>query len=296
MTKAVLFAALGAAAAATMAIVAYHQSRLGDYEEGDADANSLCSPLSSTPAVSLRVSDGGKMPVVGTFTLLGAATTSISGSSIERMHNIRLGVERIDGTVLQPGEEFSLLKALEPITEAAGYTYEYVIEGDRTVKAVGGGLCQIATTLFRSVLAAGFPVTERVGHSYMVDRYGPGLDATIYFPHPDLKFINDSSYAAVIEGEVDADSVGFHFFGTYDGRKATTSPARIYDEVPPLPVRYYEDSLLSEGAVRCTERSRAGMTAEVVYLVTYPTGEVREQTFVTRYRPWAGLCYVGASR
>ncbi len=110
--------------------------------------------------------------------LVGSAKTSFLGSGDSRIHNIALGISQFNGTFLAPGQEFSAVNAIGFVTEDKGYVKEYVIKDNKSVKELGGGLCQVGTTLFRLALSAGLPITERVPHRYVIKYYGPGLDAT----------------------------------------------------------------------------------------------------------------------
>ena len=108
-----------------------------------------------------------------------------------------------------------MLKVLIPFTEKAGWLPELVIKGNKTVPELGGGLCQIGTTLFRAILASGLPITERQSHSYRVRYYEPaGADATIYEPRPDFRFVNDTGNYLLINGYVEGDEVTFEVWGT----------------------------------------------------------------------------------
>ena len=225
--------------------------------------------------------------------LVGTAVTNFTGGSLDRRHNIKTGAEKLHGILIAPGEEFSTLRILGEVSEEEGFREELIIKGDKTVREVGGGLCQIATTLFRAVLNAGLPVTERRNHSFVVGYYGAGLDATIYSPHPDLRFVNDTGEYLLLQGRVHEDEVIFEFYGTKDGRVATVSKPVISNPVsPPPPLHTYTDSLPA-GEVKCTERARDGMHAEATYSVTYPNGEVVEHVFKSDYRPWQEVCLIG---
>jgi vancomycin resistance protein YoaR len=98
--------------------------------------------------------------------------------------------------VIAPGEEFSFNRYLGTISETDGYEVGLIIFGGRTIEGVGGGICQVSTTMFQTAFYAGFPVTERWEHGYMVGYYGDGegqgMDATVYSPIVDLKFINNT--------------------------------------------------------------------------------------------------------
>ena len=107
--------------------------------------------------------------------LVGTARTNFTGSSADRRHNIENGIGKLTGILIAPGEEFSAVAAIGTTSVEEGFVAEYVIKDDKSIKELGGGLCQVATTLFRAVLNTGLPVTERTNHSYVVSYYGPGL-------------------------------------------------------------------------------------------------------------------------
>ena len=107
---------------------------------------------------------------------------------------------KITGILIAPGQEFSTANTIGEVTEEEGFVKEYVITGGQTVKELGGGLCQLATTLFRMALNTGLPITERVNHAYVIPYYGPGLDATVYGPHPDFRFVNDTGNYILLQG------------------------------------------------------------------------------------------------
>ena len=230
-------------------------------------------------------------PVSKTLTVIGNATTSFSGSSLERTQNITEGARRLDGKVVNDGEEFSLIAALEPLDE--GYEYEFVIGSTMSVKEPGGGLCQISTTLFRALLDAGLPITERQPHRYVVGYYGAGLDATIYGPHPDLRFKNDTGSPITIRAVVEGTDVRIDLEGISDGRIASTSAVTLYDNEEKPPLRYFPSAEVPFGTVHCTEVSREGVTSDVTYSVLYPDGQQVSTVFHSKYQAWPGVCYVG---
>jgi vancomycin resistance protein YoaR len=225
--------------------------------------------------------------------LIGRAKTSFAGSSSARINNIKIGVSRLNGILIAPGEEFSAVRAIGEVNEEGGYQKEFVIKVDKSVEEFGGGLCQIATTLFRLALDSGLLITERQNHSYVVGYYGPGLDATIYGPYPDLKFVNDTENYILLQGMVEGNDLIFEFYGRKDGRKITISEPRIRDKISPPDTKYILTSDLPLAEKKCTEKRRDGLTAEVDYLVEYADSSVRTQTFVSEYKPWQEVCFLG---
>jgi vancomycin resistance protein YoaR len=238
----------------------------------------------------------------GITEVIGIGETNFRGSPKNRRINIAIGAKTLDGLLVMPGDEFSLLKALGDINAAAGYKEELVIKEDKTVPEFGGGLCQIGSTTFRAVLASGLPVTARQNHSYRVPYYerdgdgsyiGPGKDATIYDPAPDFRFMNDTGHAVLIKTKIAGDRLTFTFWGAKDGRTAAQTAARVYNVVPPPPKKLIETPDLPPGKIKCTESPHAGSDASFSYTVTYPSGEVKKKDFVSHYRPWGEVCLIG---
>ncbi|MDO8443125.1 MAG: VanW family protein [bacterium] len=225
--------------------------------------------------------------------LIGEAKTSFAGSSAARIHNIKVGVLKLNGILIAPGEEFSTVKAIGEVTEKEGYKKEFVIKLDKSVEEFGGGLCQIATTLFRLALNTGLPITERQNHSYVVGYYGPGLDATIYGPHPDLRFVNDTGNYVLLQGMVKNNDLIFELYGRKDGRKVSISEPRIRDRISPPDTKYILTDALPLAQKKCTERRREGLTAETDYRVEYADSSIHEQTFFSEYKPWQEVCLFG---
>lgn len=235
---------------------------------------------------------------LGIKEIIGTGHSNFSGSSSSRKENIRVGAETLNGMLIKPGQEFSLIGALGDIDAAAGYLPELVIKGDKTIPEYGGGLCQIGTTVFRTALATGLPITDRRNHSYRVSYYEPaGTDATIYDPAPDLKFLNDTNDYVMIQYRIEGNDIYFDFWGTSDGRIATTTYPTIYNITPPPPTKYIETEDLEPGTVKCTERAHNGADAFFDYKVIYPEtsetpAEIKEKRFYSHYVPWQEVCLI----
>ncbi|PJC40696.1 MAG: hypothetical protein CO042_02460 [Parcubacteria group bacterium CG_4_9_14_0_2_um_filter_41_8] len=245
--------------------------------------------------------DIGDLNDLGIVELLGTGKSNFGGSSKNRRHNITVGAASVNGSLIGPGEEFSLLKTLGKIDAAAGYLPELVIKGNKTVPEYGGGLCQIGTTTFRGTLAAGLPVTMRRPHSYTVSYYfdeqgKPGKDATIYDPAPDYRFLNDTGNYVLITTTIDGDDLFFDYWGTKDGRSIEEGDVSIWDRVAPPETRYVETLDLAVGKKKCTEYPHAGMKASFDYNITYPDGEVKKETFFSQYQPWQEVCLIGVEK
>ena len=175
-----------------------------------------------------------------------------------------MATSRLNGVLVAPGEEFSFNKALGDVSAGTGYQQAYVIKGGRTVLGDGGGVCQVSTTLFRALLNAGLPITERRAHSYRVGYYEqgfpPGLDATVYYPTTDLKFKNDTSNHILIQSRVEGVKLIFDIYGPDDGRK-----------------------VVMEGPFQYDQKANGAMKAYFVRKTTLADGIVKEERFDSNY-------------
>lgn len=226
---------------------------------------------------------------MGLNELVGDGKTSWKGSPSNRIHNLTLGSQKISGTIVQPGAEFSTVKTIGVIDGSTGFLPELVIKNStQVVPEFGGGLCQVSTTLFRAALNAGLNITERTNHSFRVSYYEPpvGMDATIYDPAPDFKFVNNYSTPILIWAIAGQNTLEFQIYGTKDNRKVEISDPSIFNYTnPPGPV-YTKSVTMAAGAVRQVERATRGCTASFTYKVTDVAGKVLQaQTFVSKYVP-----------
>lgn len=239
---------------------------------------------------------------------LGVGHSSFSGSPSNRRHNIKVGADTLNGVLIAPDEEFSLIGTLGDIDGEAGYLPELVIKDNKTVPEFGGGLCQIGTTLFRATYETGLPVTQRRNHSYRVSYYEPaGTDATIYDPWPDYRFMNDTGNYLLLQTKIDGDDIYFEFWGTSDGRKATHTYPVITDIVRPGPTKIIETLDLEPGVKKCTEHAHNGANAYFDYTVEYSSANppkdaedendlIRETRFKSHYVPWREVCLLGVEQ
>ena len=226
--------------------------------------------------------------------LLGTGHSNFAGSSSSRKKNIAVGANAVQGLLIKPGEEFSLVKQLGDVSEESGYYPELVIKGNKTVREFGGGLCQVATTLFRSALATGLPITARQNHSYRVSYYEPaGTDAAVYIPNPDVRFVNDTKNYILIQSRISGNNIYFDFWGVKDGRVASSTEPTIYNIVKPAPKKTIVSQDLKPGETKCTESAHNGADAYFDYTVTYADGKVATKRFKSHYVPWQAVCLVG---
>ncbi len=264
-------------------------------ESAEKIANNL---LTKEEAINLKVEEIFYEEVEGLVSeireIIGTGHSNFAGSPYNRVHNIRLGADTYHGIIIEPGEEFSTLKHLGPVNASTGYLPELVIKDGKTIPEYGGGLCQVSTTLFRTALQAGLPITARQAHSYRVSYYEPaGTDASIYNPWPDLKFLNDTDYHILIQARIEGVNIYFDLWSTHDGREVTVTDPVIYNITAPPPTRYIETSDLKPGEKKCTERAINGANTHFDYTVVYPDGEKVEKRFYSYYVPWQEVCLIG---
>lgn len=233
---------------------------------------------------------------LGITELISERTTWFYGSSDARKRNISRSAANFYGIIIAPGEEFSFNKYLGTISEDDGYEEGLIIFGGQTIKGIGGGVCQVSTTVFQTVFYAGFPVTERWQHGYMLGYYndgeGPGMDATVYSPIVDFKFVNNTPYHLLIENyynEVE-ESLTFKFYSTSMGRTVEKS-GPVFENIVPAPSSAEDvwtfDPELEAGTVNQIDWATEGAKVTVGRTVYNADGEVIiQEDFVSNYIPW----------
>ena len=243
---------------------------------------------------------------LGITELLWAETSYFYGSSDARIQNIKAAAERFHGVLVAPGEVFSMGETMGDVSLESGFAEALIIYGGRTIKGVGGGVCQVSTTLFRGVFNAGFPIVERYPHAYRVSYYEmigsgavdqrlAGLDATVYFPLVDFKFKNDSPYWILMETYLNESgrSLTWKFYSTKDGRSVTwdtTGPTNVVSAPSPL---YEENPELKKNQMKQVDYAANGADVTVTRTV-WKDGVVYFQDQVTtHYQPWQAVCQYG---
>ena len=233
-------------------------------------------------------------------------TTYFYGSSAARIQNINAAATQFNGVLVAPGETFSMGSVLSDVSLENGFAEALIIYGGRTIKGVGGGVCQVSTTLFRTVFNAGFPVVERIPHAYRVSYYEKdasnnidpdlaGLDATVYFPLVDFKFTNDTPYWILMETDVnvDARTLTWKLYSTPDGRSVTWDTTGPTNVVPPPAPIFEENPELSADQIKQVDYPAQGADVNVTRTV-WRDGQVYfSDQFQTHYQPWAAICEYG---
>jgi vancomycin resistance protein YoaR len=241
-------------------------------------------------------SDSNKIAEMGIVELVSQGTTKFKGSPPERVHNIVTGAEKFRGVVIPPGEEFSFDKNVGEISAANGFVEGLIIGAERTATGVGGGICQVSTTVFRAAFNGGFPITERHAHGYVVSWYGePGLDATIFTPSVDFRFRNDTGHFLLVKPEVDTakGEITFSFYGTRPDRVVESDPPQVTNVRKPEPPIYEQNANLPKGTIKQVDWAKDGKDVVVKRRVKYADGKVAEQKFVSKYQPWRAIYQYG---
>ena len=232
--------------------------------------------------------------------LIAAGVSRFTGSSRNRVHNIANGSRLIDGTVVPPGETFSFNATVGPITEGNGFVEGLVIAPTRTEPGIGGGICQVSTTLFRAAFWAGLPISERWQHAYRVRYYElgpnnpPGFDAAIWQPSQDLAFTNDTPNHILIRRDFNAraQSLAFRLMGPPLEREVTLDPWRG-QEIEPPPLRVVPTTELPPGAIEKTDSAIPGLRTVISRQVALG-GHVRfKDRFPSAFIPWPERWEVG---
>lgn len=242
---------------------------------------------------------------LGITELVQSQTSYFRGSSADRIQNIKTAASQFHGLLIAPGETFSMVSALGNISLDNGYAEALIIVGDKTIKGVGGGVCQVSTTLFRTAFFSGLPVVERYPHAYRVGYYEQiagghnpafaGLDATVYVPLVDFKFTNDTPYWLLMETYTSPTygTLTWKFYSTRDGRSVDWSTSGLKNIVEPPDDLYRENPDLSEGEIKQVEYHAQGADVTVNRNVIKDGKLYFNDSFFTHYQPWQAIYEYG---
>lgn len=219
--------------------------------------------------------------------VLGSFTTSYTTSNGARSANVENGCRLIDGITLYPGEEFSTYDAVSPFSVDNGYYMAGSYMNGKVVDSLGGGICQVSTTLYNAVLNAELEVTERHSHSMIVSYVDPSADAAIAeSAGKDFTFVNNTDYPIYIEGYTNNKNITFNIYG-----KETRAPGRqvryeskVLEVINPSTDQIYVDAAQPLGYV-VVESAHVGYKAQLWKVVTENGVEVsREQVNSSSYK------------
>lgn len=228
---------------------------------------------------------------------IASFTTYFSPTSVARVNNIRQVAQILDGYVVRPEETFSFNLVVGPRTRAAGFDEAPVIRDGVLTPGVGGGICQVSTTLFNAVFFAGLPVVERKPHSFYIDHYPVGRDATVSYGDTDLRFRNDSDTVLLLSISTTPQSVTVSFAAPSWDRTVSYETSAFDDMVEPKSTeaspRKLRDPALPRGTVSPLEPGVSGRSVTVTRVVRNPNGVLFEDAFSSSYAPKDYVIRVG---
>ena len=222
---------------------------------------------------------------LGVKEVMSTFTTTFSAGDAPRVHNISLIAAAVHGSLVRPGQVFSMNGATGQRTAAKGYRTAHVIQNGEIVDGLGGGVCQAGTTMFNTAFFAGLPVPERRNHSLHISHYPMGRDATLNWPTTDLKWRNDSPYGIYITSRATPSTLTFTFWSTSRGYKVTSSTSSASNFRAP-PTRYKDDPTLPKGKKVVEESGSSGFDVTVSRTVKKGGSVIRRDSFVSNYSPW----------
>ncbi len=251
------------------------------------------------------VADNATAASLGITGLVQSYTSYFRGSGAARLQNIQAAASKFYGLLIPPNSTFSMGNAIGDINLDNGYAEALIIYNGKTITGVGGGVCQVSTTLFRTAFFAGYPIVERNAHAYRVFYYEQtssgtdsklaGLDATVYFPLVDLKFTNDRPYWLLMETYFNADkySLTWKFYSGDDGRTVDWQNLGLQNVVPAPDPLFQENADLPAGT--CKQVDYAGDGADITVNRSVSRGGelLFTDSINTHYQPWQAVYQYG---
>jgi vancomycin resistance protein YoaR len=233
-----------------------------------------------------------KARAMGINERISTFTTTYDGSNAPRTNNIHTLGDALDGKLVAPGATFSFNGAVGERTAAKGYQEANAIVKGKLVPQLGGGICQVGTTLFNAAFFAGVPITDRENHSFYISHYPKGRDATVSWGGPDIKWKNDTKNWIMVSVAYTNDSITISFYGTDPGYKVDYTTGPFTDEKP-YPTEKENDPTLKVGMKVVKDRGETGKQCVVVRTVTKGGEVVRKDTFTSNYKPKVEVVRVG---
>lgn len=259
-------------------------------------ANGLSKPVTANATVS-DVNPAITTEALSTINdILGTFSTSFSSSGASRSTNLKVGSSKINTRILMPGETLSGYECMHPFTVSNGYATAAAYENGQVVDSVGGGVCQISTTLYNAVLRAELLVAQRQNHSMVVSYVKPSQDAAIAGTYKDLKFTNNYSTPIYIEGYTSGKTITFTIYG-----KETRPANRTFDFVSetlsvtdPGAPKEVVDPAMAPGSRKQVQSAHTGIKSRL-WKVVYLDGveQSREILHTDTYNPSKAIIKVG---
>lgn len=223
---------------------------------------------------------------------LSTFTTDYDSGNKPRVNNIHILADALNGTLIAPGATFAFNETIGPRTAAKGYQEANAIVNGKLVPQLGGGICQVGTTIFNTVFFSGLPVVERHNHSQYISHYPTGRDATVSWGGPDFKFKNDTPNWVLVSTSYTNSTVTISLYGTKQGYEVTYETGAWTDIKQPT-IKEVPDPTLLAGARVVSEKGVTGRTCVVTRHVKQNGVEIRTDTFKSVYKPTEEVVRVG---
>ena len=225
----------------------------------------------------------GEAEKLGIRQQISTFTTDMGPSSSNRIHNVQLMANYIDGTIISPGQSFSFNDSVGPRTTERGFREGQMIIGSLLLPAIGGGVCQTATTLFNNAFELGLPIVERHNHSFYISHYPMGRDATVSWGGPDFAFKNDLKTGILIKTSYTSSTLTFSFYGTDPARRVVSSTGERTNWRSPR-TTYALDPYAPRGSVRTVSGSNQSGFDITVTRKVFEHGKLkRRDAFTSAY-------------
>lgn len=240
-------------------------------------------PLVAEPVKpKTSAADLAAMGIKGT---LGSFSTYFNANDVNRTYNLHVAADALNNQIIKPGEEFSFNEIVGPRSEEKGYKEALVIVNNQFVPGVGGGVCQVSTTLYNALLQAGLTITERSNHSLVVPYVPPGLDATVAYGGLDLKFRNDTDSHVILRTRISGNRLTISVLGNTDNSMEVRIIRRT-EKVLPFTVITKPDPNLAEGKEVVEQEGANGYQASVTRQF-YVDGQLVRSELVSKdvYKP-----------
>ncbi|MCI8444595.1 MAG: hypothetical protein HFJ37_05555 [Clostridia bacterium] len=212
---------------------------------------------------------------------LSIFTTRFDVSDVDRSTNLRIACQKINGKVVLPGETFSYNQALGARTAAAGYKNGKIYAGGEVVDGIGGGICQISSTLYNSVLLANLDIVERRNHQFVTSYVGPGRDATVVYGMTDFKFKNTRKYPIKITATAKNGIATISIYGMKEENEYTFKFSTKTIGSIPFTTKYVEDANIPVGTEKVKQKGANGLKTET-YITKMLNGKVISTKLLSR--------------
>lgn len=208
-------------------------------------------------------------------------STRYDGGDVNRSTNLELACEKINDVIVLPGETFSYNKTLGERSKAAGYKTAKVYENGEVVDGIGGGICQISSTLYNAVLKANLEIVERRNHQFITSYVEEGRDATVAYGVTDFKFKNSRKYAIKIKASASNGVATIEIFGIKEEVEYQISFDTKTISTIPYTVKYIDDNTLKTGTEVVKQKGANGIVTET-YLIKSLNGQVVSNTLLSK--------------